>query len=454
MPASKNTLQFEGSSVPRLIVKFAVPTILSQLVTLIYNLADTYFVGQTNDPAQVAALTLSFPLFMSLTMVANLFGIGANSYISRSLGMRKQRQAQLASTFAFYAAIAGVAVIMIVLLVFMDPILYGIGARTADSAEATAAYLRWTVIYGGIPTVSALVLGHLIRAEGNTKKASVGMILGGLMNIALDYVFVSLMGLGAEGAGIATCIANVISFGYLLYVALTNRNTVIRLNVFRLAFIKPMIKQIIFVGLPAAAIIILGSTANIVLTNQMSMYGDVSIAAFGIVQKLGTVGIQITVGLTQGIMPLLGYHYGAGKFDKVKEINKWSFGILGVYALLCVAVIELLTEPLVMIFMTEEATVAKAVFFARIWIICAPGMCFTNLFCSIFQAMGRWAESLTLSVVRQGFLLIPLLILLNKTIGEIGLVVSQPVADTITLIIGIILYARFIKRQTKGEKAK
>ena len=121
-----------------------------------------------------------------------------------------------------------------------------------------------------------------------------------------------------------------------------------------------MIKQIIFIGLPAATIIILGSTANIVLTNQMSMYGDVSIAAFGIVQKIGTVTIQITVGLTQGIMPLLGYHYGAGNLSKVKEINKWAFGLLGGYALLCVAIIEVFTEPLVLIFMQEPETVATA----------------------------------------------------------------------------------------------
>ncbi len=443
---------FEGSSVPRLIAKFAVPTILSQLVTLIYNLADTYFVGQTGDPAQVAALTLSFPIFMSMTMIANLFGIGANSYMSRSLGMRKQKQASFASTFAFYGAIAGVVCIMLTLLIFMDPILYGIGARTAASAEATSAYLKWTVIYGGIPTVSALMMGHLLRAEGNTKKASAGMILGGLLNVVLDYVFVFLLGLGAEGAGIATCISNVVALAYLLIVALGNKRTIIELNVFRLVFIRPMIKQILFIGLPAATIIILGSTANIVLTNQMSAYGDVSIAGFGIVQKFGTIAIQITVGLTQGIMPLLGYHYGAGNLDKVKDINKWSFGLLGAYALLCVAVIELFTQPLVMIFMKEPETVATAVSFARVWILCAPGMCFTNLFCSIFQAMGKGLESLTLSVVRQGFLLIPLLLVMNRLFGEMGLVCSQPAADTITLIIGIVLYIKVIRKQ--GDKAK
>ena len=443
---------FEGSSVPRLIAKFAVPTILSQLVTLIYNLADTYFVGQTNDPAQVAALTLSFPIFMSMTMIANLFGIGANSYMSRSLGMRKKKQASFASTFAFYGAIVGVVLIALVLIIFMDSILYGIGARTADSVAATAAYLKWTVIIGGIPTVSAMMMGHLMRAEGNTKKASAGLILGGIMNIILDFVFVFLLGLGAEGAGIATCIANVVSLAYLLSVALKNKNTIIDLNVFHTVFLKPMIKQIIFIGLPAATIIILGSTANIVLTNQMSMYGDVSIAAFGIVQKIGTVTIQITVGLTQGIMPLLGYHYGAGNIGKVKEINKWSFGLLGVYAVLCVVIIEVFTEPLVLIFMKEPVTVATAVAFGRIWILCAPGMCFTNLFCSIFQAMGKGFESLTLSVVRQGFLLIPLLLVMNRLFGEMGLVCSQPTADTITLIIGIVLYIKVIRKQGDNKK--
>lgn len=444
---------FEGNSVPRLIAKFAVPTVLSQLVTLIYNLADTYFVGQTNDPAQVAALTLSFPLFMSMTMVANLFGIGANSYISRSLGMKKPRRASLASTFALYGALAGQLLIIAVLAVFMDPILYGIGARTEASIATTEAYLTWTVIIGGVPTVAALLLGHLLRAEGNTKKASTGMIIGGLSNILFDYILVSQMGMGAEGAGMATFAANIISLIYMLSAVLRNKGTIIVLNPMKIKLVASMIGQIIYIGLPAATIIILGSTANIVLTNQMSAYGDVSIAAFGIVQKLGTVAIQITVGLTQGIMPLLGYHYGAQNLDKVKEINHWSFGILAVYAFMCVAVIELFTKPLVMVFMTETETVAKAVTFARIWILCAPGMCFTNLFCSIFQAMGKGIESLTLSVVRQGFLLIPLLLILSRAFGEIGLICSQPAADSITLILGILLYMKVIRKQTKNMEA-
>lgn len=437
---------FEGRSVPATIAKFAIPTILSQLVTLLYNLADTFFVGHTNDPSQVAALTLSFPIFMTLTMVGNLFGIGANSYISRSLGQGEKDNASKASTFAFYGALTGVLMIIAVLLGFMRPILTAIGAVTEATYDATKAYLTWTVIYGGIPTVASLMAGHLIRSEGNTKQASVGMALGGILNIGLDYVFVPVLGLGAEGAGIATFISNIVAFLYMLIVILRTKGSVIILNPMKLQIKARIAKQVILVGIPAAAIIVLGSTANIILTHFMSEYGDVSIAAFGIVQKIGTIAIQITVGLTQGIMPLLGYCYGAADIKRLKTINKCSFIILGCYAALCIVVVEVLAQPLVNLFISEQATVDKAVSFVRVWFLCAPGMCFTNLFSSIFQAMGKWVQSLALSVIRQVGLLLPLLIVLSIYVGEMGLVYAQPVADSITLVIGIVIYILSIRK--------
>ena len=437
---------FQGRSVPATIAKFAIPTILSQLVTLLYNLADTFFVGHTNNPSQVAALTLSFPIFMTLTMVGNLFGIGANSFISRSLGQGERDNASKASTFAFYGALAGTLVIIAVLVIFMRPILTTIGALTEATYDATKAYLTWTVVYGGLPTVAALMLGHLIRSEGNTKQASIGMALGGILNIVLDYFFVPVMGLGAEGAAIATCISNVVAFLYLLMIVFRTKGTVIVLNPVKLKFRARIVKQVILVGIPAAAIIVLGSTANIILTHFMSEYGDVSIAAFGIVQKIGTIAIQITVGLTQGIMPLLGYCYGANDIKRLKAINRCSFIILGCYAALCILVVEILAQPLVNLFISEQSTVEKAVSFVRVWFLCAPGMCFTNLFSSIFQAMGKWVQSLVLSVIRQLGLLLPLLIILSTYVGEMGLVYAQPIADSVTLVVGILLYAVSVRK--------
>lgn len=442
----QNVDVFQGNSVPATIAKFAIPTVLSQLVTLLYNLADTFFVGHTNDPSQVAALTLSFPIFMTLTMVGNLFGIGANSFISRSLGQGERKDASLASTFAFYGSFVGAFIIIAVLAIGMTPILTVIGAVTPEAFQATKEYLTWTVLYGGVPTVAALMLGHLIRAEGNTRQASIGMALGGILNIGLDYIFVPVLGLGAKGAAIATCIANIVSFLYLLQVILRTKGTVIVLNPAKLRLKARIAKQVILVGIPAAAIIVLGSSANIVLTHFMSEYGDVSIAAFGIVQKIGTIAIQITVGLTQGIMPLLGYCYGAKDVKRFKSIGNYSFLILGCYALLCILIVETFANPLVNLFISETATVEKAVQFLRIWFFCAPGMCFTNLFSSIFQSMGKWVQSLAISIIRQAGLLFPLLVILNTVVGEIGLVYAQPIADSVTLVVGIGMYAVLMKK--------
>ncbi len=445
---------FENNSVPKTVAKFAIPTILSQLVALVYNLADTFFVGRTNDPSQIAALTLSFPLFMSLTMVANLFGIGANSFISRSLGQNKKDNASKASTFAFYGALAGVLVIMAVLFIFMTPILHTIGARTDATFKATKAYLMWTVIYGGLPTVAALMLGHLIRSEGNTKQASIGMAFGGILNIGLDFIFVMLLGLGAQGAAIATCLANVASMLYMLFVIKRNSNSVIELNPLKLTFEKYIIKQVILVGVPAATIIVLGGFANIVLTHHMSPYGDVSIAAFGLVQKVGSIAIQITIGLTQGIMPLLGYAYGSNDIKKFKAVNNFSFILLACYAAICLVLVEIFAQPFLKLFTSEVNTVNKGIDFIRIWFLCAPGMCFTNLFGSIFQATGKWFYSFILSVIRQVGLLFPLLLIMNKYVGEFGLVCAQPISDTISLFIGIALYAVLMKRINHMEMRK
>jgi Na+-driven multidrug efflux pump len=267
------------------------------------------------------------------------------------------------------------------------------------------------------------------------------------LNIGLDYVFVPVLGMGARGAAIATFISNVIAFFYLLWVVRKHQATVITLSPRKLRLEGYIIRQVVLVGIPAAAIIVLGSSANMILTHLMSDYGDVSIAAYGIVQKIGTVGIQITVGLTQGIMPLLGYCYGAGDLPRLKDISRWSFLLLGAYAAACVTVVELFAVALVRIFINEPETVETAVAFLRIWFLCAPGMCFTNLFSSIFQAMGKWVHSLALSVIRQLGLLIPLLVVLNALAGESGIVCAQPAADIASLVIGIAVYRSLMKKQ-------
>ncbi len=442
---------FESAPILKSIAKFAVPTVLSQMVTLIYNLADTFFVGQTGDPNQIAALTLSFPIFMLLVAVANLMGIGANSLISRSLGMNNIKQAKKASAFGFYGAILVTIVYSAVLLFAMKPILNVVGASDG-TYDYTSSYLTWTVVIGGLPTVMNLVMGHLVRAEGNSKQASVGTALGGVINIILDPILVSVFDMGITGAAIATAISNVIGMLYFFIVIYRNREkTVISLNPKDISFSRKIVSEVILVGFPAALVILLGSAGNVVLTHYMSPYGDINVAAFGIVQKIGSVAIQISVGLTQGVMPLIGYNFAAGNHERTKSVCKVSFVILSVYAVLCMAVIELFPTPFVGLFIDNEETVKLGVDFIKYWILCAPGMCMVMLLNSIFQAMGKWKQSMFLSVFRQAIMLIPLLILMNNLVGKYGLVWSQPMSDTASMIIGFVLYFIMLKKQ-KTEK--
>ncbi len=442
---------FESAPILKSITKFAVPTVLSQIVTLIYNLADTFFVGQTGDPNQIAALTLSFPIFMLLVAVANLMGIGANSLISRSLGVNNLKQAKKTSAFGFYGAILVTIIYSAVLFIAMKPILNLVGTSDA-TYDYTSSYLIWTVIIGGLPTVMNLVMGHLIRAEGNSKQASIGTALGGVINIILDPILVSGFSLGIKGAAIATAISNFIGMIYFFVVIYKNREkTVISLNPKHISFNRKIVSEVILVGFPAALVILLGSAGNIVLTHYMSPYGDINVAAFGIVQKIGSIAIQISVGMTQGIMPLIGYNYAAGNHKRTADVCKVSFILLSAYAVLCVAVIELFPNLIVGIFIDNEETVKLGVDFVRYWILCAPGMCMVMMLNSIFQAMGKWKQSMFLSVFRQAVMLIPLLILMNNFIGKYGLVWSQPMSDTASMIIGFVLYFIMLKNQKKNN---
>lgn len=441
-----DTKYFASVSVPKAMIKFIVPTILSQLVTLLYNLADTFFVGHTNDPDQMAALTLSFPIFMFLTAIGNLMGIGANSLISRALGAGDLKRAEKSGVYGIYGGILLAVLFSIVMALFMRPVLNLVGA-SENTYYYTASYLKWTVVIGGIPTVISLMLGHLVRAEGNTKQASIGMAIGGLLNIFLDPVLISWGDLGITGAAIATAFSNCIAMLYFFSVLYRNRKkSVLTLYTKDFTLEKNIIAQIILIGFPAALVVLLGSTANIVLTHYMAPYGDINVAAFGVVQKIGTVTIQITMGITQGVMPLIGYNYGAKNYRRTREISRDTFIILAIYAAVCLIIIEAFPAQMIQLFTSEADTIQVGTSFLECWILCTPGMCFVNLFNTIFQAMGKWKPSLFLSLFRQALLLIPLLIVLNHVIGLYGLIWSQPISDTSSLVLGIILYRILLKK--------
>lgn len=435
---------FESKPIPAAIAALAVPTILSQIITMVYNLADTFFVGHTGDPCQVAALTLVFPLFMLLTGVGNLCGIGANSLISRCLGVGDHKRATRASVFTLWGGLAATAVMLLLLGLRLDSILRLMGASDATIGP-TKGYVLWVLLVGGIPTEASLLLAHMLRGEGSTRQASFGMMLGGILNMLLDPLFIYGFGMGVSGAGFATMLSNVVCLLFYICVLVRDKGQSVIAVDFRLFSVADA-GEILLVGLPAALVIALGSSANILLTRLFSAYGDIPIAAFGVTQKFGTIMMNVTVGLTQGIMPLIGYNYAAGNSQRVRGVCRGSFMILLCFVAVLVALYQLIPAPLMRLFVSDSSTVELGAGFLRRWSLCVPGMTMIFLLNSIFQAMGMWKRSTLLSAIRQGVLFIPLMILLNRVMGMYGLVWSQPVADTLSLLLGFGLYVQLMKR--------
>ena len=436
---------FATMPVPRAIASLAIPTIMSQVITLIYNLADTFFVGHTGDPAQVAALTLVFPIFMLLTGIGNLFGIGANSKISRCLGVGDHEGAKRTCSFSFWGGIAVTVVLVVIFSLFCDPILRIMGASDQTLGHARD-YVFWVIIIGGIPTEASLLLAHMLRGEGGAKAASTGMMVGGLLNIILDPIFIFPMGMGVGGAGLATMLSNVVCLLYYIIVLKKQKGGSV-ISVRPKDFTLQGSGEVLLVGFPAAMIIVLGGTANMILTRLLAGYGDLAVAAFGVTQKFGTITMNISVGLTQGIMPLIGYNQGAGNHERVKAVCRCSFLILLCFVLVFIGVYQSVPDFLLRLFVSDPDTVALGVTFLRRWSFTIPGMTFVFLFNSIFQAMGKWKQSLLLSVLRQGFIFIPTMLILNAVMGMYGPIWAQPFADTLSLGIAYVLYAKLMKEE-------
>ena len=431
---------FESRSVPSAIAALAVPTILSQIITMIYNLADTFFVGHTGDSAQVAALTLVFPVYMLLTGIGNLFGIGANSRIARCLGVGDREGAKKTCGFAFWCGLGATAILLLVLGLFLTPILRAMGASDATIGPAKG-YIVWVLLVGGLPTEASLLLGHMLRAEGSAKEASTGMMLGGILNIILDPIFIFPLKMGVAGAGFATMLSNVASFVYYLFVLRKNRGSSV-ITLHPKWFSTDGAGDVLLVGMPAAMVIVLGTSANVVMTRLLSAYGDLSVAAYGVTQKFGTITMNISVGLTQGVMPLIGYNYAAKNFHRVKSVCRYSFVILFAFIVVFFTLYQTIPNTLMRMFVSDEATVAIGAVFLKKWSVCVPGMTFIFLFNSIFQAMGLWKRSLLLSILRQACIYIPCLFLMDRIMGLYGLIWGQPVSDWISLVLGIFLYAQ------------
>lgn len=418
---------------------------------MVYNLADTFFVGQTGDPNKVAAVTLAFPAYWTLSALANLFGVGGSSMIARSLGSRDPGRARQTSAFCLYAAAAVTLAYSLLLSVLKGPFLDLLGAGPS-TREYTADYLVWVLEAGGVPTVLGMVMGHLVRSEGSARHASIGMSLGGILNIFLDPVFILTLDMGVKGAAIATLISNVATLLYFgAYLLRMRGKTIISVKPKDFVLEGKLAASVVSVGLPAALQTCLSIVSNTTLNKLASAYGESAIAAVGIVKKIDMIPMNVTTGLAQGVLPLLGYNYAARKYERMKKVARFTRVVAVSFSVLCILVFEIWAGPIVGMFLRDPETVRLGSSFLRILCLTTPLMAISFLMTSLFQAVGKGRKALVISVFRKGSVDIPLMFLMNAFVPLYGLLWVQPMVDAVSIVLSFSLYASFSRTLGRRE---
>lgn len=446
---------FESMPIPKAVVTLSVPSVISSLVMVIYSLADTFFVGMMNDPVQNAAVTLAAPLLLAFNAVNNLFGIGSSSMMSRALGRKDYDTVYRSSAFGFYASLICSLLFSLLYGVLQSPILVMLGAN-AETMQATADYLFWTVLLGSAPSILNVVLAYLVRAEGSSLHASIGTMCGCLLNIVLDPIFILPWGLnlGAAGAGCATCLSNTVAclyFFVLLFVKRGKTYVCIKPSMFRPS--KQIVKGVCGVGIPASIQNLLNVTGMTILNNFTSAYGSDPVAAMGIAQRVNIVPFQIAMGFSQGIMPLISYNYTSGNIKRMKKTFMFTAKISLGFILAVMLTFVFAAEPIISMFMKNESIVAYGAAFQRGFCFALPFLCIDFLALGVFQSCGMGMKSFIFAVVRKIVLEIPALFVLNWLFPLYGLAYAQFVAELILGTIAVVVLVRMFRRLEREHAA-
>lgn len=443
---TKEEILFQETPVGRALLSLVVPTVISQIITVIYNMADTFFIGQIGDPNQVAAVSLCMPMFVFLTGLANLFGIGGSSLIARSLGTNDHDKTKRAAAFSIWTAVAVSLLYGIGLLMMRSVVLPVVGAN-ADTYDFCCQYIFWTITIGAVPTVLNQLLAHLVRAEGHSAQASFGVALGGGLNIILDPVFIFPLGLEIAGAAIATMVSNLIATFYFIFLLSRKKNTTdISFYPKFYTWKENIPKEVLLVGIPSCLMTLMGVLSNITINRLMSGYSNAAVAGIGVAKKVDMLSFAIATGMSQGALPLIGYNYAAKNYKRMKAALKVDFLISFIVALIGSIFLFTCASPIVKAFINDEETVYYGQMFQRIICITGPCISVTMLTITSFQSVGKKIEPMILSLLRKGGLDIPFMFLLNNLKGVNGIVWATPIADLGAMVVAVVLFVPFWRR--------
>lgn len=442
----KNEL-FDSMPIPKAVIRLAIPTVLSSLVMILYSMADTYFVSMLNDPIQNAAVTLASPLLLAFNAVNNLFGVGASSLISRSLGVNDRKEARHSSTFGIYGAVFA-GLLISVFSFSQQGIVLGLLGTSAETMESTNSYLFWTVYLGAVPSILNVVLAHIVRAEGASLHASLGTMTGCVLNIVLDPVFIlpEGMDLGAAGAGMATFLSNCAACLYFfLLIFYKRKQTCICMDPRELRLSRRIVLGVCGIGVPSALQNLLNVIGAALLNNFAAAYGADVVAAMGIANKIYTVPLQISLGFAQGVMPMIGYNYASGNDQRWKKTFWFTLDFSIIAMTLVSAAFFFWSDEIVRRFIANQEIIAYGGYFLQIMSLALPFLCLDFIAVIIFQACGLGKQALFFAILRKALLEIPALILLNKMLLFYGLPWAQVVAEVGMAIAAVVLLRRIFK---------
>lgn len=447
---------FEKTSIWKAIFTLTIPMIISSIVAMIYNLSDTYFVGALQDPLQNAAITLAAPAMTLFYGITNLFGIGASSLMSRSMGKKDFDTVKSASATGLYLGFLGACLLSAITLVFNSQTLTLLGCD-ATTYQPTKAYLFWTVGVGSIPSIMSIMFSYLLRAEGRSVQASVGQMLGCILNIILDPFFILPWGLnlGAAGAGLATFLASCISLFYFLQLVIRKRkHTYVCIHPRYVTLEGFVLKNIFVVGIPGVFQNILNVISMTILNNILKDYGANVVAAVGIANKINQLPIQIVFGFTQGVMPLIGYNYASGNHARMKETIKKTY-MLTLSALTVILIVfNVWGQPIIRLFMDFDEIVVVGAWFLSGFGISLPFMCIDFMVVGISQAFGMGKYALLFSFTRKLFLEIPFILFLNAVAGVNGVAYAQCLTEGIMAILALCVQAFLLSGRLLKKEAQ
>ena len=448
---------FESMSVGRALYKMALPSIFGQIIVLIYNMADTFYLGRTNNPFMVAGVSLLLPVFNITLSLAGLTGIGGGALISRLLGEQREEEAKKVASFSFWLAAGITALFSLCVFILLSPLLRLLGASDETFAYAKQ-YAFCVIVLGGVPTVLSNVLSNLLRSVGLSKQAGLGITMGGLLNIALDPLFMFVLlpkGREVLGVGIATLLSNVVSCAYFLLVYHSVKHEMALSLSLRIGLPgKQSVRSVLNVGFPSAIATLLFDLDYIVIDRLMAGYGDIALASIGIVLKAERLPLNVGIGLCQGMLPIVAYNYAAGNIRRMRKTIRLALLVGVIVGAVSITLYEILAGDILRLFIQEAQTVRLGSTFLRVRCLATPLMFMSFFTVYVFQGFGEGNRALFLGVTRWLIFNIPMLFLLNALIGMNGIVWAQVTADVLTVLLSFSVYLRYMRRHFPPSDAE